>query len=680
MIIEKELLNRNRNLDLRQKEVTEEIKVMLRRIALIKDSKAYKAWNRMRRIKIIIKKLILKPSLVFKFLDILIHKGYKEALNTVRKNVFPPIAPLTINEQYNIWLRNNDIKYYQLEQQSIESKKFIYKPKISLIVPTYNTNIEYFREMIESVLEQSYTNWELCIADDASTDENLKNEIINVAKNDNRIKYTFRGKNGHICAASNSALEFATGEFIGLLDHDDILKPNALYENVKIMQEAKDVDLLYSDEDKIELDGKTRVDPFMKPDWSPDFIRSINYITHFCVIRKEIIDGIGGFRLGTQGAQDWDIILRATTNIENTFQGTIDEIQHKKIIHIPKVLYSWRKSETSTASETHIKNVKNYAFVNQREVLEEDLKRRGLNGEVIEIENALGLWYERYEVSGNPKVSVIIPTKDKYEYISKCLESIYEKTTYKNFEIVIVDTGSTESKVFQMYEKYSSLYPETFKVIKWEKTFNFAAVCNSGSKATSGMHLLFLNNDTEIVTPSWIEDLLIFSQQERIGAVGAKLLYPNGLIQHAGIVTGMGVASHYMQRRPDNVWQSFPMLYAKDSVRDVSGVTGACLMIKKELFFKNGMFNEKYRIAYNDVDFCLKLFHKFGKWNIYNPNVVLIHHESISVGVPEKGTRNANEFQKENGMMYEEWGEVLKRDPFYNPSLTLKKEDFSLDI
>lgn len=605
-------------------------------------------------------------------------KGSKIAVDAVARKLSKNIVANDINSQYLVWFARNYPNRNILQSQKKKLLRMKNKPKISLLVPTYKTNITYFNEMVESVIAQSYENWELCIADDCSGDVELTKRIKSFAGSDKRIKYVLREENGHICAATNSALELATGDFVGLLDHDDILWPNALYEYVLKMQDERNIDLLYSDEDKLEFDGKTHVDPFMKPDWSPDYLRSINYITHFCVIRKSIVDEIRGFRQGAEGAQDWDVILRSTNLIMESFDGSLVELQKGKIVHVPKVLYSWRKSETSTASDNHPELVKSYAFVNQGKVLEFDLSQRKIEGTVSKTK-ALGLWEVKYTIKDNPLVSIVIPTKDKLRYVKRCIDSIYRLSTYPNFEIILVDTGSSEPEVFSYYEKLKNDHSNFF-LHKWSEQFNFSSVCNYGAEKAKGKHLLFLNNDTEVITPDWIEGLLSFSQQDNIGAVGAKLLYPDGKIQHAGVVTGLGIASHYMQHESDANWQSFPMLLAKDSIRDASGVSAACLMIKKELFQKANGFDKKYRIAYNDVDLCLRIFRKLNKWNVYNANVVLSHHESISVGTPEGGTRDSTEFWKENEMMKSEWGDVLPNDPFYNKNLTKYREDFSLDI
>jgi len=347
-----------------------------------------------------------------------------------------------------------------------------HQPKISLITPVYNPEKKHLIECIESVLNQSYPNWELCLVDDASTKKYVKEILDNYSKKDKRIKVKFRDKNGHICVASNDALKMAKGEYIGLLDHDDFLWPNALYEVVKLINQKPHVQFIYSDEDKLDYDGKTHVDPFFKPDWSPDYLRSINYITHFAVLKKSLIDKIGGFRVGTEGAQDWDLFLRASFYLEKNI-GQCHPLDEKNPIqHISTILYSWRKTSQSTASEKHASTVKNYAYKNQKKVLADDLKRRGYEG-LVEPTKYLGLWRVRYKIIGNPLVSIIIPTKDKYEYISLCLNSIIKKTSYKNYELVIVDTGSNDKSLYFLASsnvKYLIDYKnkENNFVLKWK--------------------------------------------------------------------------------------------------------------------------------------------------------------------------------------------------------------------
>lgn len=613
---------------------------------------------------------ILKPQNFIKAFETLFTKGPKGLVERVYKATLYHNMEEKIFKGYQKWIKKNTLSYKDLNRQKILSRKFKFRPKISILTPTFNTPDKFLKECIESVLNQTYDNFELCLVDDASTDQKVRDIIISFAKKDSRIKYLFRKNNGHISKASNSALDLASGEYIGILDHDDILWPDALFEVVKILNENKDSLLIYSDEDKLGEDGKTCVDPFFKPDFSPDYLRSCNYITHFCVIGKKLVKKIGGFRTGVEGAQDWDLFLRATTEI-------VKIGQIRKILHIPKILYSWRKSNVSAASHIAAVSVKAYAYKNQRKALEDDINSNKLSAELLSTQ-FLGCWRVKYPILGNPLVSIIIPTKDKYEYVSKCLNSILDKSTYKNYEIIIVDTGSLDKRVWTFYDDVKKRHKKA-SVLSWGKEFNFAAVCNFGAKGAQGEYIIFLNNDTEVISSDWIESLLEHAQREEIGAVGGKLLYPDGTIQHAGIVTGVGgVANHIMRGFPDTIPQGFPMLLAKDLIRNVSAVTGACLCIKKSKFLKVSGFNEIFKIAYNDVDLCLRLYHNEGLFNLYTPYAMLYHFENTSIGNPFRGTRNYAEFMKENDLMKKIWKENIEEDPFYNKNLTKDFEDCTI--
>ncbi|NTU46245.1 glycosyltransferase family 2 protein [Candidatus Roizmanbacteria bacterium] len=639
---------------------TQNLEIILNKIT---NAKAFKLWQNYNKGKKIVKYILQNPSKVLKVGKVLITQGPKTLYQNYLAYEKTSQYIGSINEQYQVWFKKHWPNKKDLDIQQSKSLLLQYKPLISIVVPTYNTNHVYLRECIQSVLNQSYQNWELCIVDDNSSDPEIRTIIKEYAHKNRRIKYQFRKSNGHISLASNDALALTTGEFVGLLDHDDILWPNALFEVVNILNSNKKLDLIYSDEDKIDFDGITHVDPFFKPDWSPDYLRSINYITHFSVLRKSDLVKIGGFRKGYEGAQDWDLLLRFTRKTN-------------AIAHIPTILYSWRKSETSTASEKHVTSAKSYAFINQKKALESDAKARFPSSEVLETKY-LGLWRVRYFIQKNPLVSIIIPTKDKFEYIRSCLNSIYSKTTYNNFEVIVVDTGSSDQKVIKLYEELSKVQSK-FKLLNWDKIFNFSDVCNVGAHASNGEFLIFLNNDTEVITPDWIEGLLELAQLPHIGTVGPKLYYANRHIQHAGVILGLnGVANHVMNNELDERPQSFPMLYAKDAIRDISAVTGACLMIKKSLFFRLNGFDPAFKIAFNDIDLCLRVS-SYGLFNVYTPFVQLYHYENVSVGNPFEGTRNFKEFMKENNDMYNKWNKLIVNDPLYNRNLTLTSNDFSL--
>jgi glycosyltransferase involved in cell wall biosynthesis len=559
--------------------------------------------------------------------------------------------------EYNAWYHANRPHHADLESQREQARNFRSRPLISLVVPTYNTPDNFLKACIESVLAQTYDRWELCIADDASTDAKVLKTIENYAKKDSRIKYVFREKNGHICEASNSALALAKGDFVALLDHDDILWPNALYEVASLLNSKPKTDFVYTDEDKVDEKGTTHSDPFFKPAWSPEYLRSINYITHFSVIRRSLVDKVGGFRNGYEGAQDWDLFMRTSR-------------ETNRIEHIPKVLYSWRRSEGSTALRP---SAKNYAYKNQRKVLIDDAKARGLKIKSLGWAVPQLIWETVYYAENQPLVSIIIPTKDQYTFIKKCLASLKKKTTYENFEVIIVDTGSTDKRVWKLYETYKKKIPK-LTVVKWGDKFNFALVCNFGAKQSKGEYLLFLNNDTEVITPNWIELLLQYAQQAHVGAVGCKLLYPNKSLQHAGVVLGVGgnestpgVAAHLFPAYSDRPVSDIAQQLYVGGTRNFSAVTAACVMVSRQKFNKIKGFDGEFQIAWNDVDFCLKLV-KAGYYNVYTPQVKLYHHESISVGQPGSKSRDLDVFRKEIELFGKKWGwDYIYNDPYYSP-------------
>lgn len=560
-------------------------------------------------------------------------------------------------KEYAKWIKHNFPMESELNKQKSEQEELKQRPLISIIVPTYNTNLKHLKECIESVLRQSYDNWQLCIADDASTNAKVREIIKKYADQDKRIEYVFREKNGHICEASNSALKLAKGKYVALLDHDDYLWPNALYENVALINKQPNAKFIYSDEDKLSETGKKHEDPFFKPDWSPEFLRSINYITHFAVLDRKLVNKVGGFRSGYEGAQDWDLFLRVSRELD-------------KVHHIQTVLYSWRKSDTSTA-KSH--SAKDYAFVNQEKALKDDIRARGLKAK-LSWQIPFLMWRVDYEIQDEPLVTIVIPTKDQHDFIKRCLSSIKEMTSYRNFEVVIVDTGSTDQKVWDLYEAYHNL-GRGLRVVKWSrKSFNFASACDFGAKNAKGEYLLFLNNDTKVISKTWVKDMLGYAQQKDIGAVGCKLFYPvDRKLQHAGIILGVGgqrgtpgIAGHFFPAFIDNPPQDPTQALYVGGARNFTAVTAACVMVSKKKFDSVKGFDPVFRIAFNDVDFCLKLYDK-GLRNVYLPQVTLYHYESISVGKPGSKQRDLGVFEKEINLMLKKWGPLIENDPFYHP-------------
>ena len=570
-----------------------------------------------------------------------------------------PNIPQSSDVNYQKWLNKNYPTPEILKEKAQKIEKLSYKPLISLIMPVYNTPERFLRKAIESLLSQIYSKWELCIADDASSDSQIRNVLEEYSAKDSRIKVVFRAENGHISQCSNTALEIATGEFIALFDHDDLLTPDALYEIASLLNQHPEADMIYSDEDKIDERGKLR-DPFFKPDWCPDSFLSRMYTCHLGVYRSEIINEIGGFREGYEGSQDYDLVLRFT---EKT----------NKIFHIPKILYHWRIHSQSAASNP---DVKPYAAIAAEKALADAMKRRGEEAQVTQAGSLVGHYIIRYKISEYKLVSIIIPTRDLGDTLDKCLTSIFEKTVYPNYEVILIDNGSKEQKTAEVFAKWQQKEPERFKCYQFDVPFNYSKINNFGVDKAQGDYLLFLNNDTEVVTSDWIDAMVEQAQRNSIGAIGALLLYPDNTIQHAGVVMGIGgVANHSHKHFSINSPGYFGQIM---TVNNYSAVTAACLMCRREVFETVGGFEEKLKVAFNDVDFCLKIAQK-GYRNIYLPQVMLYHYESKSRGyedTPEKLIR----FNKEVEYMQNKWKEFIENDPCYNPNLSKKIEDFSIEV
>ena len=559
-------------------------------------------------------------------------------------------------EVYQLWREKNEPNEKELEEQ--RKKQFKINPKISLVVPMYNTPLRFFEELVDCLIEQTYSNWELCLAD-GSPEEN-KN-LKKILEKDNRIKYKFLNKNQGISGNTNEALNLATGDFIALLDHDDLLPVFCLYEIVKCINEHPEVEFIYTDEDKIEGEKENRKDPYFKPDFSMDTLRANNYITHLSVFKKELMDKLGGFREEYNGAQDFDIIIRAT---ENT----------KHIVHIPKVLYHWRIHPDSTAM---VSDAKPYAYEAGIKVIEDHLQRQGLKAKVSHGGDIKGIYGVQYEVEGNPKVSIVIPNKDSIKLLKDCIESILKITTYENYEILIVENNSQESKTFEYYETIQK--NDKIKVITYpEKGFNYSKIVNFGVKNSDAEYVLQLNSDTEIMTPDWLQKFIGFAQREDVGAVGARLYYEDKSIQHAGIVVGIGnLAANMLTGLPYGMHAYF----GKDClIQNMSAVTGACLFARRNIYEEVGYMDEEdFKVAFNDVDFCLKIREK-GYKVIYNPYIELMHYESKTRGyedTPEKKAR----FEKESNRFREKWKEVLEKgDPYYNVNLSKTTAQYDIKI
>ena len=526
--------------------------------------------------------------------------------------------------------------------------------KFSIVVPLYNTPIKFLREMIRSVQNQTYSNWQLCMADGSDSEHNYVGEYVKSIIDD-RICYKKLEKNMGIADNTNACIEMASGDFIALFDHDDLLHPSALFEMAKAINEG--ADFVYTDE--VTFVGRTSNITIynFKPDYSPDTLRSYNYICHFTAFSKELLNKVGGFNRDYDGSQDYDLILRLTENAKN-------------IVHIPKALYFWRSHKASVASDV---SAKPYVVESAKHALASHIERFGPSGRV---ENAtVPTTYKMvYDIIGKPLVSSVIPNKDHVDDFEKCLASVYEKTTYKNFEVIVVENNSTEPKTFAYYKTAQSKY-NNLKVITWESGFNYSAINNFAVEHSNGDYVLLLNNDIEVITPDWLEQMLMFAQRSDVGAVGVKLYFADDTIQHAGVIVGLGgVAGHahkYFAREN-------PGYMARASIaQNLSACTAACLMIRKDVYNEVGGLDEGYAVAFNDIDFCMKI-RAAGYLIVFTPFAEFYHYESKSRGdedTPEKRAR----FNSEVFRFQERWGMELKAgDPYYNPNLTLDSEDFAL--
>lgn len=566
-------------------------------------------------------------------------------------------------DQYEIWLKNNQFWKNDLVQIVKNCQNFKYQPLISVVIPVYNVEEIWLNKAVESVRKQIYHNWEICLVDDASTSKHIKPLLNKYKKLDDRIKVKFCIENQHISLATNEGIKISKGEYITFLDNDDEISIDALYEVVKILNQNPKLDFIYSDEDKLNMHGN-REQPLFKPDWSPETTLSMMYTTHLSVYRKSVIDKIGGLRKGYEGSQDYDLVLRAT-----------EVIDPKNIHHIPKILYHWRMIPGSTAVSY---SEKNYAHMAAQKSLEDTVKRRKIKGKIVKGLTPTVFRLKR-DILNNEKVSIIIPTYNRHDLLKVCINSIEKKTTYKNYEIIVVSNNSNDPETFKYFDKIKDKH----KVIEYNKPFNFAAINNFASKRASGEHLLFLNNDMEVISEEWLGAMLEHSQLPEVGTVGALLLYPNNTIQHAGVILGIGgvggvggVAGHSHKYFLESDYGYISRIKA---IQNISAVTGACLMVKKSVFEEVGGYEERLEVSFNDVDLCLKIMTK-GYRNIYTPYAKLYHYESISRGDPNRNPKELKRFQREIMYMRDKWGELLDNDPYYNINLTKEREDFGINI
>lgn len=641
----------------------EEIKNLKNEISNLKDTinNIYKTriWKLTSEYIKLRNKLIIKPmDLAKKTLNI--YKTYG-TIHTI-KRIISYISKGKINfsnREYKTWIKLNEPKSKDLNNLKRDIEKFKYNPVISIIMPVYNTKKKWLNKAILSVVNQIYNKWELCIVDDGSKKIKTKKTLLKWAKKDGRIKIKYFNENKGIVAASNTAISFAMGDYIGFLDHDDEIAPFALYEIVKLLNKHPEADVVYSDEDKINTFGK-RFSPYFKPDWSPDLLLSHMYTCHFSIYRKSLVEKIGRLRIGFDGAQDYDLVLRFTELTQ-------------KIFHVPKILYHWRVHRHSTAGNA---NSKIYAHEASYKAIKEALMRRNEKAIVEKIKEMPGNYIVHFIPRNNNFITIIIPTKDKHELLNMCLSSIFNKTNYNNYEILIIDNNSAEKETFKTFEKWKSYKPDYIRIERLELPFNFSKLNNHAAKIAKGNILLFLNNDTEVISDNWIEEMVGQAERKTTGCVGAILYYPDNKIQHAGVVLGIGgVAGHAFRHFSAN---SIGYYGRAVLISNYSAVTGACMMVKRSIFEEIGGFDENLPVAYNDVDFCIRVRNK-GYFNLVLPQVKLYHHESKTRGYDDR-PENIKRFQRDKDYIQKKWGNVLYNDPFYNPNLTLEKEDFSLRL
>ena len=635
------------------------------------------------------------------------------------------VAKIKYKQNEKLAMEQFGTKSFPTEAEAEEARNtvFPYMPKISILVPLWNNKEEFQREMMDSVVNQTYTNWELCLADGSDSDheyirkiceeyaQKLNHDLINDDTSDTvktagdrtksgkgpkyrgSIVYKHLDRNMGISGNTNACLELASGDYIGLLDQDDILHPNVLFEYVKVINEKK-ADYIYCDETTFKSgDINKMLTMHFKPDYAIDNLRANNYICHFSVFKKDLLEGDELFRSQFDGSQDHDMILRLTDKAKN-------------VVHVPKLMYYWRCHETSVASNI---SAKPYAIEAAKGAVADHLRRHGYEHFKISSTRAFETIFKiRYEIEGTPLVSIVIPNKDHIDDLKRCINSILEKSTYDNYEIIVVENNSTEEKTFDYYKSLeenskitvvthspkaanttaqanttdvaaNKTAQEDSDMSAVSKKFNYSKVNNYGVSFAKGEYILLLNNDTEVITVNWIEEMLMYAQRKDVACVGAKLYYPDKTIQHAGVVLALGAHrtaghSHYMQHR-DNLGYMGRLCYTQN----VSAVTGACLLVKKSIFDELGGLGEDFAISLNDVDFCLKARQK-GYLNVFTPFAELYHYESASRGSDMVG-ENADRYNAESEYFRNKWKDVLEAgDPYYNPNFSLDKSDFSLKV
>ena len=584
--------------------------------------------------------------------------GKKHGLKALFLKSKHKLQGLDNDYDYKEWYDLTKPDQEELNRQKQE--KLPSSPLFSVVIPAYKTPEKYLREMMDSLLAQTYENWEVCVADGSPQGEGAGAARVMswYQKRDRRFRYENLGGNRGIAGNTNAAIQMARGDYIILADHDDTLPEHALYEVAAAVNAHPECDLIYSDEDKLDMDGGALFDPHFKPDFNPDLLTSVNYICHLLTVKRELLERAGGFRQEFDGAQDYDFIFRCTEAAEG-------------IYHIPKVLYHWRCHQGSTASNPESKL---YAFEAGSRAIMAHYERCGIEAEKVEKGVDYGIYHTFFRIKGEPLVSVIIPNKDHVKDLDLCIRSILERAVYKNLEFIIIENNSREKETFSYYKAIKKEFPQV-RIVTWDREFNYSAINNFGASYAEGEYLLFLNNDTEVIEPRLFEELLGFCQREDVGAVGARLLYQDDTIQHAGVVVGFGgIAGHTFigLHQAENSYFHRAMC-----AQDYSAVTAACMMTKKSVFQRAGGFTEELAVAFNDIDYCMKV-RRLGLLVVYAPYALMYHYESKSRGLedtPEKVAR----FNQEIAVFEKRWPEILRKgDPYYNPNLTLDSQDFSL--
>ncbi|MDG1173165.1 MAG: glycosyltransferase [Opitutales bacterium] len=561
---------------------------------------------------------------------------------------------------FNEWVEEYDtIDENRLKLYLSECEQLTINPLISIVVPIHKVSVKILEATIDSVKEQVYQNWELILIDDCSHDFDLKQKILLFQASDYRIKAFFRDVRGNIAQASNEGINRSAGSYILFLDHDDLLRNHSLLRIVQAIESNSSLKLIYSDEDKINILGR-RTSPNFKPSWNPDLLLSQNYICHLLCVEANVLKQVSGFREGYEGCQDWDLVLRIT-----------ERLNSQEIHHIPEILYHWRKSGTSTATSLMAKP---YVAKNSLKVIESALQRRGVSAQVhltSEINNYIKIEYEIRET--HPLVSIIIPTRDQLSHLQKCIDGVLKNTNYPDLEILVCDNDSEEISTLEFLNSLDG--NPKIRVLRIPGPFNYSRINNQAVSMSKGDMILFLNNDVEAINEDWLKEIVSHALRPEIGCVGAKLLYPNNTIQHAGVVLGIGgVAGHAFRAFPHNHSGYMGRL---NLVQNYSAVTAACMMVRKSIFLQSGGFDEEnLKVAFNDVDLCLKI-KKLGYRNLWTPYAQLFHHESASRG-NDLSPANLKRYTQESDYLKSKWSEYVNDDPSYNPNLTYDREDFTL--